>query len=93
MDGLVAVSYTHLGSSIGISKATGRESLREAMEVAYHYDRRVLVERGIDCVEINCSAMGMGDEVEVSLCEQPVTCLLYTSSERPGVQPHLCPGA
>ena len=67
------VKPANLGSSIGISKATGRESLREAMEVAYHYDRRVLVERGIDCVEINCSAMGMGDEVEVSLCEQPVT--------------------
>ena len=67
------VKPANLGSSIGISKATGRESLREAMEVAYHYDRRVLVERGIDCVEINCSAMGFGDEVEVSLCEQPVT--------------------
>jgi D-alanine-D-alanine ligase len=67
------VKPANLGSSIGISRATDRAGLKNAMEVAYHYDRRVLVERGIDCVEINCSAMGTGDEVAVSLCEQPIT--------------------
>ena len=67
------VKPANLGSSIGITRATDRDSLARAMEIAYHYDRRALVEKGIDCVEINCSAMGMGDDVEVSLCEQPVT--------------------
>lgn len=67
------VKPANLGSSIGISKATDRASLAQALEVAFHYDRRVLVERGIDCVEINCSAMGFGEDVEVGLCEQPVT--------------------
>lgn len=67
------VKPANLGSSIGISKAKDREGLKKAMEVAFHYDRRVLVERGINCTEINCSAMGFGGNVEASLCEQPVT--------------------
>ena len=40
------VKPANLGSSIGISRATDRASLRQAMEVAYHYDSRVLVEQG-----------------------------------------------
>ncbi len=67
------VKPSNLGSSIGISKAKDREGLKKALDIAFQYDRRVLVERGIDCYEINCSAMGVGNQVEVSLCEQPVT--------------------
>ncbi len=67
------VKPCNLGSSIGIRKATDRKSLQEAMEVAFSFDRRVLVERGLDCIEVNCSAMGFGGEIEVSMVEQPVS--------------------
>lgn len=69
----VFVKPANLGSSIGISRADNREKLREAVAVALAFDRRVLVERGIDCTEVNCSALGIGGDVRTSVCEQPVS--------------------
>jgi len=66
------VKPANLGSSIGISKATNREGLDFALEVASQYDRKLLVEQGIDNVqEINCAVMGNEDPVP-SACEEPV---------------------
>lgn len=68
------VKPANLGSSIGISRATDRESLRHAIDVAVGFDRRILVERGIDKpIEINCACLGYGNEVTPSLCEQPTS--------------------
>lgn len=68
------VKPANLGSSIGISKAKNRQELINAMEIAANYDRRILVERGIDSLEeVNCSALGFGSSVRVSVCEMPVT--------------------
>jgi len=62
-----------LGSSIGVSKAGNREELEKAMDLAASYDRRILVEVGINNpVEINCAALGYGEDVRVSVCEMPV---------------------
>lgn len=68
------VKPANLGSSIGIGKAADRASLQTAMEVAFSYDRRVLVEPSVEKpVEINCSAMGFGSEITPSVCEMPVS--------------------
>lgn len=68
------VKPANLGSSIGISRATDRESLIKAIETAVEYDRRILVERGIEKpVEINCSALRIKGEVRASLCEMPAS--------------------
>jgi len=68
------VKPANLGSSIGISKATDRKSLTFALEVAFKYDRRVLVEQAVtDLMEINCSCLGYGSDVEASVCEMPVS--------------------
>ncbi len=70
----VFVKPANLGSSIGISKATDRESLMQAIDVACAYDSRILVEQGLsELDEINCAAVGYEDEVTVSLCEMPVS--------------------
>ncbi len=70
----VYVKPANLGSSIGISRATDRESLIHAIETAVEYDRRILVERGIEKpVEINCSALRVKGEVRASLCEMPAS--------------------
>jgi D-alanine-D-alanine ligase len=66
------VKPANLGSSIGITKAEDRLDLAEAIDVAAHYDRRLLVEESFEgATEINCSVLG-NDEPIASVCEQPV---------------------
>ena len=70
----VFVKPACLGSSIGVSRADDRDSLREALELAFSYDRRVLVEEGLDRpIEINCSVLGWEGETETSVLEMPLT--------------------
>lgn len=67
------VKPSNLGSSIGISKAKNRDGLVNAIEVATKYDARIIVEKGVENLkEINCSALGFGNEVKTSVCEEPV---------------------
>ncbi len=47
-----------MGSSVGISKVHQPEELKRAVEHALTYDRKVIVERGIDAREIECSVLG-----------------------------------
>ena len=62
-----------LGSSIGVSRAKNRDELERALDVAASYDRRILVEVGVvHPVEINCAALGYGEDVRASVCEMPV---------------------
>lgn len=66
------VKPANLGSSVGISTAHDRASLARAIDVAAHYDRRLLVEEGVTGArEINCSVLG-DDELQASVCEEPL---------------------
>lgn len=63
-----------LGSSIGISRATDKKTLREAVELALGLDRRVLVEKAAEkAIEVNCAVMGHGYEVTASVLEKPIS--------------------
>ena len=69
----VFVKPACLGSSIGVSRADDRQSLREALTLAFSYDRRVLVEKGLDRpIEVNCSVLGYDEDVTASPIEMPV---------------------
>ena len=69
----VIVKPINCGSSIGISKATDRASLEEALSEAFTYSDRILAERAIvNLREINCSVLGDGDFAEASECEEPL---------------------
>ena len=69
----VFVKPANLGSSIGVSRADDKESLSDSLELAFEYDRRVLVEKGLDKpIELNCSVMGYDDTVEASPIEMPL---------------------
>ncbi|MDO5298448.1 MAG: D-alanine--D-alanine ligase family protein [Clostridia bacterium] len=69
----VFVKPAALGSSIGVSRAANREELEAAIDLAASYDRRILVEVGVTHpVEINCAALGYGEDVRASVCEMPV---------------------
>ena len=52
------VKPAYLGSSVGISKCNSRADLGEGLMEAAAYDRRVLVERGVDGHEIEVSVLG-----------------------------------
>ena len=69
----VFVKPANLGSSIGVSRAVDAASLAESLALAFEYDRRVLIEKGLDRpVELNCSVLGYDDEVSASPIEMPV---------------------
>ena len=68
------VKPLRLGSSIGVSRAENREQLDAALDLAFRYDTSILAEAAQDgIIEINCSVLGRGDDVQVSVCEQPKT--------------------
>lgn len=76
------VKPSNLGSSVGISKAIDRASLESALSVAAQYDTRLVVEKSVEgAMDINCSVLGHGDDLRVSVCEQPVSWETFLSYE------------
>lgn len=60
------VKPANLGSSVGISKAKNPEELDAAFMMAFAYDRKVIVEEGIDGREVEIAILG-NDEPECSV--------------------------
>jgi D-alanine-D-alanine ligase len=59
----VFVKPSHLGSSVGIVKVTAESELVAAIESAFAYDARVIVEAAASGVEVECGVLGrMGDQ-------------------------------
>ncbi len=52
------VKPANLGSSVGISKVHERSELGPAIDLAASYDRKIIVEKGLDAREIECSVLG-----------------------------------
>jgi D-alanine-D-alanine ligase len=55
------IKPANLGSSVGITKCNRRADLGEALLEAAAYDRRVIIERGVDAREIEVSVLGNDD--------------------------------
>lgn len=78
----VIVKPVNLGSSIGITKANNEIELRDALELAFSFASRVLVERAItELREINCAVVGDSDEAAASECEEPLNATTILSYE------------
>ena len=60
------VKPANLGSSVGVSKCRNRSDLLEGLMEAARYDRRILVQRGVDSREIEVSVLG-NDRPEASI--------------------------
>lgn len=60
------VKPANLGSSVGISKVNFHARAAAALDLAFKYDRKILVEKGIDGREIECAVLG-NDRPEASL--------------------------
>jgi D-alanine-D-alanine ligase len=46
------------GSSVGVKKVKKKELLAKAMNFAFQFDTRVMIERAVDCREIECAVLG-----------------------------------
>lgn len=69
----VIVKPVNLGSSVGISIAKTRVELAEAVDDAFRYASKVLVEHAITNLrEINCAVLGDENAAEASECEEPL---------------------
>ena len=52
------VKPANLGSSVGIAKVRSRQELETALDSAASYDRRVVIEAGINAREVECAVLG-----------------------------------
>ncbi|NTW71232.1 MAG: D-alanine--D-alanine ligase [Eubacteriaceae bacterium] len=52
------IKPANMGSSVGISKAHGREELITGINEAKRYDTKILVEANINCREVECAVLG-----------------------------------
>ncbi len=67
------VKPAHLGSSIGISKVASETELLNALEVAAHYDNKIIVEQAVpNVIEVTLPIIGNG-ELTPALLERPLT--------------------
>jgi D-alanine-D-alanine ligase len=57
----VFVKPARLGSSVGISKASGSEELERSLRLAFEHDPLVVIERMAEGLEVECSVLGNRD--------------------------------
>lgn len=66
------VKPARLGSSIGITRVEQKDQLLNALEVAFHYDNKVIVEQGVaNLIEVTLPIMG-NDVLTPAYLEQPL---------------------
>ncbi len=63
------VKPANLGSSVGISKVKNREELLKGLDIASKYDKRLVVEQGIDAIELECGVLGKSELVASTVGE------------------------
>lgn len=67
------IKPAHLGSSIGIGRASNKTELQNSIEVATHYDDKVLVEEEVqNLIEVTLPIIG-NYELRPALLERPLT--------------------
>lgn len=57
------VKPANLGSSVGVSRVESRSQLPHALDLAFAYDTKVVVEEGIEGREIECAVLGNDEPV------------------------------
>ena len=69
----IFVKPANTGSSVGVSKAKNKMELFEAVESAFAFDDKVVLEEGIDGMEVECAVLG-NDEPLASVPGEVVPC-------------------
>ena len=63
------VKPSNSGSSVGISKVCNKEELQDAIEYASKFDRKILIEQGIEGREVECAVLGNEEVIAGSVGE------------------------
>lgn len=63
------VKPANLGSSVGISKAHDMAELEAALQMAAEFDRKIIVERGVEGREFECAVLGNENPAASVPCE------------------------
>ena len=63
----IFIKPSNQGSSVGITKAHNRNELKEGLIDAFNYDRKVLLEEGIKCKEVECGVLGNEEVIASSV--------------------------
>lgn len=74
----VFVKPDNMGSSVGISKSHNRDELKEHIEIAFRYDDRILVEKGVEARELETAVLG-NSQPEVSMVGEIIPSREYYS--------------
>lgn len=61
----VFIKPSFMGSSVGVSKVKEETQLKAALDLAFRYDRKILIEKALDAREIEISVMG-NNEIMIS---------------------------
>ena len=70
----IIVKPVNLGSSVGISKAENTAELEDALELAFQFSDKILIEPAVvHLKEINCSVVGDYTDAEASELEEPIS--------------------
>lgn len=59
----VFVKPANAGSSVGVTKVSSREGFKEAMDIAFKEDSKLVLEEGIVGKEVECAVMGNDEPV------------------------------
>jgi D-alanine-D-alanine ligase len=91
----VVIKPEHEGSSIGLSIVRRTEELQGALETAYRYDRRCLVEKYLVGTEITAGVLGNDALEALPLVEiipgEQYTFFDYEAKYTPGATKEICP--
>lgn len=60
------IKPANMGSSIGISKVKELNSFKKALDEAFKYDNKLIIESNVEAREIESAVLGSGDQIEVS---------------------------
>jgi len=61
------IKPVHCGSSIGVTKVKKLENLKNALDLAFKYENEIIVEKGINGRDIECSVLGDYKTINASI--------------------------
>lgn len=76
----VFIKPANLGSSVGISKAKNKEEFEKAIELAFEFDNKIIIEEYVKGREIECSVLGNENPI-ASLPGEILACKDFYSYE------------
>ncbi len=69
LDYPVFIKPSNSGSSVGVNKADEKEELKNAIEYASKFDKKILIEQGIKGHEVECAVLGNEEVIASSVGE------------------------